>query len=149
MIRYATLEDIPALRGLILEAYEELGTTVSLSFDKCDQTLVEFITADKTKKVCLVSDVGGVIQGFLGAFTAELFYSDVKQAYELMWYVGKKYRSHKDGWRLFLSYELWAKGVGCDSIHTSSHAKWGNRDDAYAKRGYEKTETAYRKTIRK
>lgn len=147
-IRLATLDDVEDMCKLSHELYlsARMDQDLTWNMDKLRGQVTAFITGDPRKYCTLISfdkSTGKTVGGLLGTWI-QPYFTDDKQAIEVMMYLRPEYRKGRQGIDLMDAYEHWAKLVGCKSV------SYGYLDQApervrklYERRGFNYGEVTY------
>lgn len=147
-IRRATIEDLEAITVLVHNFVHEDN------FEEClkgwdverAQDVIEFFLENPDGAVFLLVKKG-LIVGVLIGYIEQAFFSHVRIAKEIVWYVHGDYRGSMSSFRLIKAYEEWAKRLGASCILLSSLTNVGSLGKAYNRVGYNLFEQSFLKEL--
>ncbi len=147
-LRYATLEDIPALMALGEGFFAGLGYPE----DDLDREGIPRVLHDlviSPAGFVLVAEVGGVIVGAMLGLAHVPVFARRMQASELGWFVSPGHRGSRDALRMIEEFEAWARQRQCVRVVLSRLMNM--RPDAvgrlYVRLGYAERESSFAKAF--
>lgn len=140
MVRYATVDDRPAILRLLKGAHG----VAALSFPFSAPHISLMLDAHMADGLVLVT--GKPAQGVLMAMTFEHPFGAGKWAKETVWYIAPQARG-RSAMRMLAAYEAWAIEQGCSAIGMASLAS-NDVSSLYVRRGYTPAETHFVKFLR-
>lgn len=116
-LRFATLEDIPAIMKIAEELYKTSPYRVfKLNPDKARAMLEKAIVEGPKKFLVLLSYHADKVVGVLVAYAYTPIFSSTQTCNEILWYLTPEYRTGKRGLAMMKAYEYWARKAGCEVI---------------------------------
>jgi GNAT superfamily N-acetyltransferase len=125
MIRWASLEDVPAIRDLMASKVPSfLNDGVTFSPDSYEAKVAEFIVSSGRETACFVSDVDGHIAAAILLYVIEHPTIGERVGLEASWLADPRFAGH--GHRLLKPAEAWFREhgatryfVGCSDDRTA------------------------------
>ena len=153
MIRKITAADRQGTFNLVKEFQEEALNKTSISID--ENTMKQHINTAILKDIpCVFVYVKDRVIGLIsGMIIPSFFHTNKTMAFELMWYVSKKFRGGNTGNELLNAFEEYAIKNKAEYIVMVAPFYSGNEREnnifeyLYKKKGYRKLETHYIKNL--
>ncbi|MCF8054286.1 MAG: GNAT family N-acetyltransferase [Deltaproteobacteria bacterium] len=143
-IRFATLNDVPAIAELGRDIYAEARASSHMLYDEnklAEQTKVVLGTRVSTVCILLAEDSERKIVGIFAGYVNDYFYSETKVAANYIFYVRPEYRHQSIGLKLLTTFRKWAENRGAKeiSISITSGTELERTDTNLKKLGFEYT----------
>lgn len=138
----ATLDDRPAIVGMLRDAHESAGV---FPFAFSAPHAYELASRHIVERDCLalVSEHRGVLL----ACVREHPFGRVLYASETVWWIDPGARGGPAAVRMLREYEAWARRRGCVFIGMAALATFPGAGKLYERAGYKPTETHYMKVL--
>lgn len=108
-IRFATIEDIPAILDLGEKMVEESRfRSFGLNREKMEKVL-ESMISQATQSVIIVAVIDNKIIGGLGGYAVDFFFCDAKIAQDRFFYIRPESRGSPAAIKLLLGFKKWAQ----------------------------------------
>lgn len=109
-IRFATVEDIPALLDLGQQMTEESRfKSYGLNRDKTAKILMSMIAQSKHSIIIVAVTKDGTMIGMLGGYAVDFFFCDVKVVQDRFFYVRPESRGSPAAIKILLAFRKWAE----------------------------------------
>lgn len=108
----------------------------------------QYLSSDKTSLLCLLLRDGDDVCGLIFCAVTELYFSEIKTASEIVWWVHPDHRMKRGSLLLFQAYEFWANKVGAKFTCAVSTEGTTQLDKFYKRSGYSLYESTYVKQIK-
>ena len=136
--------------SIVTMAYNFFLTTPmqkeKVSIQKITNMVDTFIKGRKEEFIILVLTHNDIPVGMIAGRVVESLITEGYTAYEQMWYVEPEHRG-RNGLKLFLLFEEWAKRVGANMVVMANFQDTGI-DKIYKRNGYTPVENSYFKILR-